>query len=90
MFVRGIPFPEFRARGRVESDHLASLGRSVEHALYYEVIRLIFGRISGLIGPCNFEVGDVLAIDLFEGRIKIALLSPEINWPIGILTVSQA
>ena len=90
MFVRGIPLPEFLARGRVESDHLASLGRGVEHALYDEVVRLIFGRISRLIGPCNFELGDILAIDLFERRIEIAFLSPEIGWPISILTVSQA
>ena len=58
--------------------------------MYDEVVRLIFGRISRLIGPRDFELGDILAIDLFEGRIEITLVTPEIYWPIGILAVSQA
>jgi hypothetical protein len=51
---------------------------------------LIFGRISRLIGPGNFELGNVLAMDLFQLRIEIAFFPPEIDRPIGILTVRYA
>lgn len=35
-------------------------------------------------------MGDVPAINLVERRIEIALLSPEINRPNGVLTVGHA
>ena len=90
VFIRRIPFPEFLASGRVECNHLARLSRRVKTAVDNKVVRLIFVRVSRLIRPSNSQSGYVRAIDLFERRIEIALFTPEVLGPIGVLSVSQA
>src|SRR6266498_764229 len=61
-----IPFPEFPTGAGIEGDNLAGGRGGVEHAGENQIVGLVFAFVTGVIGPCDFQLSDIAPVDLLE------------------------
>src|SRR5258706_2137909 len=80
----GVPFPEFPTFGGVESDDLAGGRGGVKHAGHNQIVGLVFAFVTGVVGPCDFQLSDIAPVDLPERRVKASPFIAEISWPIDV------
>jgi hypothetical protein len=80
----GVEGPEQLSGGSVESDDLAQGRVSVQDASDDERVGLETTFFAGVELPCNFELGNVGAIDLGKRRVVIAVDTAVVGGPIYI------
>jgi hypothetical protein len=68
-----VPRPEFESGLCVEGDDLSARCRGVKHAGNDQIVGLVFAPFSGVVGPCDLQLGDVVAVDLAQRRIERTL-----------------
>src|SRR5207249_4796321 len=61
-----VPFPEFPTGGGVESDDFAGGRGRVKHARDNQIVGLVFAFVTGVVGPCDFQLSDIAPVDLLE------------------------
>lgn len=61
--------PDFLAGGRVERHEGVALGQHVQHAVGHHRVEGVFLAVAGGIAPGHLQLGNVGAVDLFEGRV---------------------
>src|SRR5678815_4896053 len=76
VFVFGarVPFPQFAPGRCIESNDLAGGRGGIEHTGDNEIIGLVLALVAGVVGPGNFELSNIAAIDLVQGGIVAAFL----------------
>ena len=78
----GIPGPDEAAGGAVERDEFAAGRVAVDQAIDDEGVGFeAAAAIGTIVGPGNLELGDIGAIDLFEGRVARVLGVAAIGGP---------
>src|SRR5690606_17888502 len=73
-----IPGPELPTCRGLERNNAARRGHGVEHASDDQVVRLILPFLARVVGPGDFQPGDIASIDLREWRIQTSPLAAQV------------